>query len=311
LIKGTPPEDIWVKAIHETFLRKAGISIDALPAWNRQNVAKTLAQNPDLLNHYNFRVPCSGRANCDNIPFPIMNNAMLGPIEAAPFGLYQRRYVMMEATPMYVGFPRVQNVTYPNDIHLALGGLVEPIGFGSVISDKKFCGMGKCPGQRVRRLPRPYKPFSIANATAASSWAPGALVAEQPLLQPLDNVLLTAAYFSPFYGGQTREVFVGDGANMENQGLIALLQRNVKRIVMFINTPIPLTDRETYHPYIRPPQQDVDIDSSITALFGIFNLIPPFGEDFSHDQVFRKRDFPRVVEALQDAQKEGRGQSPH
>jgi hypothetical protein len=78
LIKGTPPEDIWVKAIHETFLRKAGISIDALPAWNRQNVAKTLAQNPDLLNHYNFRVPCSGRANCDNIPFPIMNNAMLG-----------------------------------------------------------------------------------------------------------------------------------------------------------------------------------------------------------------------------------------
>ena len=231
----------------------------------------------------------------------------LGPIEAAPFGLYQRRYVMMESTPLYVGFPRLQNVSYPNNIHLSLGGLVEPLGFGSVISDKKFCGLAQCSSPTLRRIPRPFKPFSIANATAASSWAPGALVAEQPLLKPLDNVLLTAAYYSPYYGGPTREVFVGDGANLENQGLIALLQRDVRRIVMFINSPIPLNDRNGYHPYLRPPLYDIDIDSSITALFGLYNLLPPFGMDFSHDQVFHKRDFPRVVAALQDSQQEGRG----
>jgi len=308
LLKGTPVEDVWVKAVHEVFLKKAGIGIYDLPAWSKTYVAEAVARNPDMMNDLTFRMPCSGStATCHNIPFPIMNNAMLGPVEAAPFGLYQRRYVMMEATALYVGFPHIQNVTYPNNIHLALGGLVEPLGFGSVIRDKQFCGLLQCSTPQLKRIPRPFVPFGIANATAASSWAPGALVAEQPILRPLDNVLITAPYFSPFYGGQTREVFVGDGANMENQGLIALLQRNVKRIVMFINTPIPLTEREGYHPYLRPPQEDVDIDSSITALFGIFNIIPPFGEDFSHDQVFRKRDFPRVVSALQEAQKEGRG----
>ena len=89
---------------------------------------------------------------------------------------------------------------------------------------------------------------------------------------------------------------------MENQGLIALLQRGVSRIVVFINSPIPLLDRKDFHPHLRFPRQDVDLDSSFSALFGSFTFIPPLAEDFSHDQVFHKRDFPRVITALQDSQ---------
>ena len=78
LLRGTNPEDIWVRSIHKTFLEKAGITMGALPAWTREQAAHVLARNPHLLGRAEFRVPCSAQANCENIPFPIMNNAMLG-----------------------------------------------------------------------------------------------------------------------------------------------------------------------------------------------------------------------------------------
>lgn len=81
LLKGTPVEDVWVKAIHEVFLKKAGIGMYDLPAWNRATVAETVARNPNLMNDLQFRMPCSGKSNCQNFPFPIMNNAMLGELE--------------------------------------------------------------------------------------------------------------------------------------------------------------------------------------------------------------------------------------
>jgi Patatin-like phospholipase len=146
LIKQTEPSDIWVRAIHETFLKPAGIGIRDLPAWSRDDVSRTLARNPHLLNDIEFRPPCSAKINCD-MPFPIINTAMLGPIEAAPFGLFTRRYVMMECTPMYTGFPKVQNVTYPTTrkVQLSLGGLIENLGFGAPITDEHFCGSLQCP----------------------------------------------------------------------------------------------------------------------------------------------------------------------
>ena len=313
LLLGSAPEDVWVKSIHRVFLKPAGIPFRALPAWNREQASKTLVNNPDLLNDVTFALPCGGMEPCD-VPFPIINTAMLGPLEAAPFGLLQRRYVMMEVSPLSVGFPHPANVTYPNTPVVArLGGLIEPLGFGAP-TPPGFCGLASCPsppqdddGAFLMRVPLARYPFSLANATGASSWAPGAVVAEEPLLQPLDNVLLAAPYFSPLLGGATHDLFLGDGANLENQGIITLLRRRVKRIVAFINTQVPLAPRSKYDPYLRPPYVDSDVDGSFAALFGVRGILPPIGEDFVHDQVFSRFAFARVVDALQRAQKRGKG----
>ena len=46
--------------------------------------------------------------------FPILNTAMLGPLGGQLLLEFSKEGMwMMEATPMYIGFPKVQNVTYP------------------------------------------------------------------------------------------------------------------------------------------------------------------------------------------------------
>jgi hypothetical protein len=42
-------------------------------------------------------------------------------------------------------------------------------------------------------------------------------------------------------------------------------------------------------------------------LFGYRNWIPPLGEDYSHDQVFRRRDLAKVIAGLQDSFARGLG----
>jgi len=311
LLEKVDPTDVWVSAIHKTFLAPAGIRRDALMAWTREQVAETMSRNPDLLDRLSFVLPCGGRPACHDRPFPIMNTAMLGPVDAAPFGMLARHYVMMQMTPLYIGFPVAQTVHYTSsaptvpNLEIHLGGLVEPAGFGS-LTDAEFCGLQKCSNATTVSIPLAEFPFSLANASAASSWAPGAVVAEQPLLQPLDNVLLSAPYYSPLDGGASRDVFLGDGANMENQGVITLLQRGLPRIVVFVNSQVPMRSRSEYHPYLRLPNAK-DIDYSVACLFGVQSIIPPIGEDFTHDQVFHYTDFARVVSAMQRTQAKGRG----
>lgn len=301
-------EDVWVKAVHKTFLEPAGISLRALPALSLGEIAVLVARNPGLINQLEFR-SVAGKAG--ELPFPILNTAMLGPIEAAPFGVFTRKYTMMETSPLYIGFPIVQRVTYPTPegkvATLNLGGMVEPAGFGSPLERGSVCGLGDCPERTTQRIPLPVRPFSIANATAASSWALGGMIAEQSLLKDFNNVLVTAPYFSPYFGGnRSVDVFLGDGENIENQGVITLLRRGVKTICMFINSPIPLSDKKEYHPHTRGPKP-TDVDSSFMNLFGYRTLIPPLGEDYTHVQVFRKRDFAKVMSAMQDSYERGAG----
>jgi hypothetical protein len=307
LLERVDPADVWVSAIYKTFLQPAGIKKDAIAAWTRDQVASILARNPDLIGKVNFCLPCGGKPHCHDRPFLIINTAMLGPVEAVPFGLLARHYVMMDITPLYVGFPHAQVVQYPTTpkISLPLGGLVEPLAFGSPVSED-FCGMSVCPDNTTISIPLPAVPFSLANATAASSWAPGAVVAEEPLLNALDNVLLSAPYFSPLAGGASRDLFLGDGANMENQGVITLLQRGLKRIILFCNSQVPLRSREEFHAHLRLPNEK-DIDYSFAALFGVQSWLPPIGQDFTHDKVFSRFDFARVVDALQRSQAKGKG----
>lgn len=300
-------DDVWTKSIHRTFLQPAGISLRAMPTWSRYTASQVLGRNPSLLNELEFRF--AGGEGGGKRPFPIINIAMLGPSEDPEVAnVNKRQYAMFHATPLYVGFPRQQNLSYFNHVApLRLGGMVEPVGFGGEISTAQ-CGLAECPLPSTKRVRRPSHFFSIANATAASSWAPGSLLVsyQHPAeLLRLQTVLLTTQYFSPQHGGKSREVFVGDGENVENQGVIALLQRGARVIFMFVNSATPLTS--TVYDSILLVKMGKHIDSSLASLFGFFEASQTNTEDYSRNQVFARRDLLRVMHALQSSARNGRG----
>jgi hypothetical protein len=60
-----------------------------------------------------------------------------------------------------------------------------------------------------------------------------------------------------------------NSSNFENPNLIGMLQRGVKKIVMFANFEHPLKPKEDWDPAARAPTDD-DLDNDIPAFFGIF-----------------------------------------
>ena len=86
----------------------------------------------------------------------------------------------------------------------------------------------------------------------------------------------------------------GDGGNLENYGLIALLRRKVTQIVVFINTGTPLN--VDYDP--ATPPGETDIDYNLTTLFGYTGRTAP---PTLHNQVFPQSEFAALVTALQSA----------
>ena len=294
--------EAWVAAIHQTFLQPAGINLTAIPAWSAAQVKETRARNPG--QKFEFMLPCGGLKDCFHRPFPILNSAQLGPLECTHFELLAKKYVMMEMTPMYIGFPTRQVLNYSRCQPLALGGFLEPIGFGSN-TNESFCGLLSCPGKQIT-VSRPRYPFALSNYTSAASWAHGGILKDIPSWDFMENATLSFGYLNSATGGVRRDLQFGDGGNLENQGLLALLRRKVRRIVMFVNSQTPLRPRIEYNPFWRPPRSG-DMDSSFAALFGFKPILPKLGFDSSHIQVFSRSSLAHVVDKLQRAQLKGNG----
>ena len=89
-----------------------------------------------------------------------------------------------------------------------------------------------------------------------------------------------------------------DGGNLENYGLITLLQRGVKKIVVFINTDTPITIN--LDPSASCPPLPNQIDSDLFPLFGYDN------GNMINNQVFYKDDFNKVYNGLTEAKKNGK-----
>jgi hypothetical protein len=298
--------DAWAAAVHKTFLEPAGISLTALPAWSRAQAQATEANNPRL--KFEFVLPCGGLDDCPHRPFPIINVAQLGPLEAPHLGGLAKNYVMMEMTPMYVGFPKAQVLDYFGRDAVKLGGLMEPVGFG-FSSNASFAGLNVRAGSRLS-VPLCAHPFALANFTAASSWAHGALLKQIPSWGAMKNATFGVPYFNPVLGGSSRELQFGDGGNLENQGIIALLRRNVSRIVMFVNSQTPLPpweDPQDRQPPLLHAPLPADLDSSFAALFGVRPLLPKLGVDSKHVHVFPRSALAYVLGKLQQAQLKGNG----
>jgi len=324
MAKGIPLGDIWAASVAQVFLEPAGIYLNDRVAWNQDLLAEQINRNPWLEN-YTFVLPCEGATICRNKPFSILNAAILGPSGAVPFrGDY---YLPIEMNPIYVGSPQRHKFTFQNtrktNVDFSVGGFVETAGFGGIVRGivevaegdfpPPFFGLGPDAAEGViDNVPVPSVPFSLANSTAISSFAPGSLLSSSGFLKPLDQLMGTLVdYWSPVIERTSDPVFstpvyVADGASVENNGLLALIRRGVEEIIVFVNSPLPLKSRSHFDPFKRSPKPS-DVDLAFSCYFGYDEEPRNPVEDLKHNAVFPRYQFANVIDSMQKAQSEGNG----
>ncbi|MGQ0680651.1 MAG: hypothetical protein ACT4OM_13535 [Actinomycetota bacterium] len=229
---------------------------------------------------------------------------MAGPTAMAPYD--PDLLVMITYSPLYAGIPFQQTLSYslakarplqPLISALVGGGFIEPFAWG--------CDAPAATSTTRRvRVGAPNAVFSVADASATSSSAYAAIFER---VKGLDLLLPEQNYWPPVASGTqpAAQLFdFGDGGNLENYGLIPLIMRGVKEVLLFINTETPLN--LDYHPR-SGKATGRDIDGYLPLLFGI-PVTDMLGVVSSPDynQVFPSSEYAPLVQELQDQKRNGK-----
>lgn len=205
---------------------------------------------------------------------------------------YIERY-QFEMTPLYVGINKFYkgNKTFPNDIG---GGYVQPHGFNTeapdIFDSKTKIAQMKLGGKN--------NTFNLGEIIGTSGAAPAVMSWITNILQgliPNIPIFPEFKYWSKFSNplkAKTKSFDFADGGGLENLGIMPLLKRGVKKIIVFSNceTPLTGTDEKT-----KPPQ----ITDSIPALF--YPLKNNYGQkDFDNNIVFANQidKYNKLVKSL-------------
>jgi len=300
ILFGSTPAHAWVQALGENFLEPHGISKDSYFTWDNASYADIMDRNPTYARS-KFVMPPHDLGR----PFPILEITMLTPKFAVPLPYPFVNFTNCEVTPLYTGNPRVSNITYklsPN-AELLVGGFVEPHAVGSAAP---AAGLGEA-STGTLQVPKPAQPFTLATAIGESSWFPGAFLATFHLLDLLGD---TISYWSPAAAADPfmSEMYVGDGGDLENIGIISTIRRagqgEVARIYAFDNPNMALN--LSWDPTERRPTA-TDIGDSLPSYFGVFIDEIQRGFDYRMNQIFNNSDFIGVVQQLMVAARAGTG----
>jgi hypothetical protein len=221
-----------------------------------------------------------------------------------PTGVHPRRppsgSPMLEPYPLEVSTTQV-GVPSPLE-HGIGGGFVDPFAFGGPAPT--------APPQRDRvTVVTPAQRFALSDITGASSSAfVGPLIdafgTAHPWLEDIDPLFsywpITAAGPTP-----AQPYYIGDGGNLENTGIMALLRRKITRIVAFVHAETALS--------WDPVARQVVVDGQLPPLFGIEPKVPgeryqvyprppasvpPAAAPFRYNQVFPTEAFYRLIDQL-------------
>lgn len=171
------------------------------------------------------------------------------------------------------------------------GGEIQPFAMGSAwVQD--------LPGQRAAAT-IPSRPFSIVDMASISS---AAFAEAIQATHPDFDCLLPKYQYWPVAKRETTppyDYYFADGGNLENTGVLALLARNVTRVIAFVNTATPLKN----------DSGQITFSSDISLLFGVVaapksaqhkeskQQVPPNG-DPGFNQVFAREKHDELVAAM-------------
>ena len=265
-------------------------------------------------------------------PYLVMNGSVVGPTNLTPFKT--ENPIVFEYTPLYVGSaysPFGKPFEYkPGKSFLVGNGYVEPFAFGGdAPSSAATACSPAAPGAKCTSVPPPSIPFTLANASGISSSAFASVISQNPLefvkglklKSPIEQAVLELLIlilqqefdliklapenkYWPVTGkaNEPTTVFTyADGGILDNYGLISLLRRGVKNIVVFINTSTRIDT--SYDPAHGAPKAS-QLDSDLAPMFGL--KVPTPGIFTQHNQVFPKKEFAAVFNALKTAKLNGK-----
>ena len=302
---GVPEDLLWAAAIGKIFFERYGLYDPKNPSYfslDNDTVAKIRAANQQLENApFNVvRQPSDYK-----VPYLLINATIDGPTAHAPYNPDQ--LLMCTYSPLYSGIPYQQTMKYPIAKSWAAdhatidavvgGGFIESFAWGCSAPTASAA-------EGSVQVAPPAHPFTLSEASGQSSSAFAAMFEK---IKQLDGLLPEQNYWPPMANPpQTpAQLFdFGDGGNLENYGLIPLIMRGVKKIILFMNTEQPLS--LTYDPESKT--YDSDLSSDLPPLFGVtvysHDLFSSPAPDYNH--VFPQSDYAPLVRALQDLKRQGK-----
>ncbi len=299
----------WIDAVGSTYLAPYGLYDPKHPKYftlNDQSKNDILSRNRKLKTDDFITV--HHQEGDSKRPFLIVNSSLLAPSRYLPLKNPENLSVF-NYTPLYIGSNNSIGVT---DTELlsgrtisfnAGGGFVESFGFGSELLRSQKRQLSNDGTQLKVKLAK--QRFEAVDATGTSSAAYGALFSSSLIAQvasylltpfSADQMIPEEEYWpissNGVVGNADRYRFT-DGGNLENFGLISLLQRGVEKVVVFINTDTPLDVSIT--PTAECPPLASQVSSDLFPLFGY-----KIGNQ-TKNQVFKKSDFTKVYDSLRNA----------
>lgn len=282
--RSIPPAEVWSHSVGRTFLQPYGLFDPAAPVGftlDRGTHDAYVARNPSVTGP----LPHTVRRSSER-PYLLVHAALNWPADVVEGG----HRVGFEMSPLAVGTPhRVTLRSATGESHEVGGGFVETSAFG--------CGAPSTTpdDDGIVSAPLPRRRLTLADAIGASS---GFRAAERHLQHypHVDCWPVTGRV-----DAVTSTELLTDGGDVENYGLIPLLRRGVRAVVVFINTLWPLA--LDYDPTVWPVADDDGrrvIDPFLAPLFGGPSRRAP------HNRVFPEGDYSEVVSALQAEKRAGR-----
>lgn len=308
----------WAYAVQDVYLSPAKIPQNTRFSWSPDTVKDIRSRNPALATA-EFLLP----VNKDR-PFWLIGTTLVGPVSAGPYKPENHNMSSIEITPLYMGQFKTNEIDYKkhrlfdlligdrDTVTYRVGGAIEPIGMDLNSAFKgPEVGIRKGEKEGILKSPPPTLPLDLKTCAAMSSFAAGAVlegIGQTHFFSDLTGMKIP--YYSPTLPHPvTDPFFMGDGGSFENINLISLLQRRVKKIVLFFNSNTPLKPSDQWNVDVDPPADD-QISDVVSAYFGI---LPPMSYnalrayEYEKNQVFSASDYPRVIKALQASQQQGNG----
>jgi len=301
--------DIWGDVIFDIYLKPVGIERNSYFSWSKGCVEDIKQRNPSLIHEKFLTISNPQR------PFPIIGTTLVGPNSAMPYETYfldinAQVFYFLEITPLYVGNFHCQTMLYNYDYgeeRMTVGGVVEPIGIGTIFDQPCFEGLAKNQQSGQLSIPKPYQIFDLKQAVVASSYAPEALLEATFVMK--DEGALALDYWSCVSEKPTvQETLFADGCHSQSIPLISFLQRRVRNIILFFDSSIPLKTEKEWNVERDSPEES-QIDKGFSAYFGIFpsqRRIHARASVYKNNQVFSRTDYIKVIKGFQEALKNGK-----
>ncbi|KAH8047841.1 hypothetical protein JL722_12862 [Aureococcus anophagefferens] len=274
-----PLDEIWRDAIFASYLEPFGVGSHQ-PFFASDGAAKAaVARNPALYGGES--APLAPRSPS---PTLVLGGSVEGPADLVP--LQKKIYLPLALGADATGSPSAVRVHYAKrggggNETLAVGGLQETWAL------------------RRRAPPRGGAQRIFGAGGAGDGTTTGAAAATLSNLVPTKRLWAPPSLALPPY------FVLGDGGDVENFGLVQLLQRGATRAVVFDATLSPLAPRTQWDPAARAPTA-ADVDEYVPALFGM-DVGRDLEAELSHNHVFDARGFAPLCLALQDAAARGTG----